>query len=215
MPVGALVMSANEGKWPANWPAVLEPFRKQARTIEIATGIQQNIYEIYFTNRAQFEEAWPVILKVKTPGSPVTLYSTNSPPPRDWGSLLTNSRAAVRIYGPAEGDAGGPTSAGANTAEAVQQRIKEGKVLHEGPPWPASLSTNGMLPEFVVAKEINGKLRWVPADFEKDKKAHRTLGFYNRARVDLDLVIDGHIIEVENLHLPDQTPVRDLRKAAN
>ncbi len=62
----------DRGSWPANWPAELEPLRKQARTLE---GPLQPLlhYAIPFTKREDFEAAWPHLLKVKTKGAPIIL----------------------------------------------------------------------------------------------------------------------------------------------
>jgi hypothetical protein len=214
----AAVMTRESGTWPKDWPADLEPLRSSARTIEVGTGIQQTIYEICFTNREDFERAWPAILKLANPASPglpgssVTLYSTNNPPPKDWGSLLRNDKPAVRIYAPTEGYAGGPSSGGATNAEdrmaALKRDIKEGRMLKAGPPWPEDIrSTNGALPEFVSIQEVGGKARWVAAD---PKKADTAPGFYNRARIDFDVVADGQIIDAQKLHLPAGMPLRKV-----
>src|SRR5712672_3132907 len=81
----AMFSTEERGQWPATWPKELEPFRSHARTIEEASGTQENIYEIRFESREEFERVWPVILKLKTPGAPVTLYTTNNLPPKAWG----------------------------------------------------------------------------------------------------------------------------------
>src|SRR5215217_5792635 len=98
-----LVTTQETGTWPADWPKELEPLRKSARTVGVATGIQQNIYEITFADRETFEKVWPTILKVKTPGAPLTLWKVATTPPTAWGSLLNNAAPAVRIYAPSEG----------------------------------------------------------------------------------------------------------------
>src|SRR5258708_4199665 len=67
----ALVMTQDKGTWPADWPKALEPLRANARTIEVANGTQENVYEITFTDRDTFEKIWPTILALKTPGAPL------------------------------------------------------------------------------------------------------------------------------------------------
>jgi len=207
----AMFTTEERGAWPATWPKELEPFRSHARTVGEASGTQENIYEIRFESRQEFERVWPVILKLKTPGAPVTLYTTNNPP-KTWGHFFRNDKPAVRLYAPSEGYAGGPSSGDASTGEAIQTQIKEGKMLHAGPPWPAEIfSTNGALPEFVLAREVEGKLRWVAADYQKDKKENKITGFYYRARVDLEIVIDGQAIDWNSIRLPAGTPIHDER----
>lgn len=199
----ALVGDSERGQWPTNWPKALEPFRTKARTVSIGTGIQQNIYEIRFTNRDEFERIWPTLLNLKSPGAPLTLYSTNSSPPKAWGSLLRNDHPAVRIYAPTDGYVRRPWSGEANTRADFEILVKEGKMLKAGPPWPAQITAaNGALPEFVVAEEVNGALQWTAVDSKEDKQATR--GFRYRARFDLDLVFDGQIIDLTRLKLPPE-----------
>src|SRR4051812_34151425 len=62
------------GYWPDDWPKAMEPLRAQARTIDVANGTQEQIYEITFKDRGQFEAAWPAILSVKTFSAPLRLY---------------------------------------------------------------------------------------------------------------------------------------------
>ena len=61
-----------KGTWPREWPQELEPLRKQSRTLEGPTRPSLH-YAIPFTNRAEFESAWPHILKVKSKGAPIVL----------------------------------------------------------------------------------------------------------------------------------------------
>lgn len=63
---------ADRGTWPKTWPAELEPLRKQARTL-VGPMVETSHYEIPFTKRAEFETAWPYLLKVKTKGAPIVL----------------------------------------------------------------------------------------------------------------------------------------------
>ena len=92
--------------------------------------------------------------------------------------------------------------------------LKEGKLktLSAEPPWPTNIiSASGELPEYVVSKEEDGIARWIAADLEKDRKENKISGFYYRARVDLELVVDGQIIDLDSMQLPDNTPIRDKR----
>lgn len=209
--VSALVMTSNEGMWPTTWPKELEELRKQARTIDVATGIQQHIYEIQITNREQFERVWPAILKVKTTNGLITIYRTNNPPPRSWGSLLTNGLPTVRIYAPTEGSLTAPGTSYPEpyTVDAVANLINDGKMLKAGPPWPATiLATNGALPEYVKSQEVNGRLEWMPANLQEEMtNIQKRAGFVYRARIDLDLVADGKVIDPDRLQIPHGTTV--------
>ena len=68
----ALYSVADKGAWPESWPKELEPLRKQSRTF-VGPVAPQPHYEIPFTNREEFESAWPKLLKVKSQGAPVFL----------------------------------------------------------------------------------------------------------------------------------------------
>jgi len=61
------------GAWPNSWPKELEPLRNQSRTLTHQTT---DIHEISFTNREEFESAWPHILGLKSKGAPITLLSS-------------------------------------------------------------------------------------------------------------------------------------------
>jgi hypothetical protein len=84
--------SVNEkGTWPTSWPKQLEPLRNQARS---ATGglVNQTFYEIPFTDRDQFEAAWPHLLSLKTNGSPLVLR------PSGHDLLSSPMKAGVRVF---------------------------------------------------------------------------------------------------------------------
>lgn len=70
--VFAMYSVNDRGIWPKTWPSELEPLRKQARTLE-GPEVPQRHYEIPFTDREQFEAAWPHLLRVKTKGAPIIL----------------------------------------------------------------------------------------------------------------------------------------------
>ena len=208
-----LVGISNEGQWPTNWPAQMDPLRKSARTISVATGIQENIYEIVFTNRAQFELVWPAIQKVKTPLSPVTIYKTNSPAPKGWGWILTNSQPSIRIYAPAEAIVGAPLEKTNTTS--FEKLTATGQMLKAGEPWPLEIQgTNGTLPEFVKIQHAGEDITWTPADLPSELNELRNhAGFLYRARIDLDVVVDGTIIQLNDLQFSFGTPVHDDRLA--
>lgn len=62
----------DQGAWPKSWPTELEPLRKQARTL---TGpmVDNRHYAIGFSDREQFEAAWPHLLKVRSKGTTIRL----------------------------------------------------------------------------------------------------------------------------------------------
>ena len=77
----SLVMTAQGGSWPNDWAVELEDVREQATTIDVATGLQERIYEIPLTDRDTFEAAWPGVLREKSPGGTLTLVSVGAPDP--------------------------------------------------------------------------------------------------------------------------------------
>jgi hypothetical protein len=88
---------SNHGTWPGEWPMELESLRKQSQTFE---GPQQPLlhYAIPFTDRAEFESAWPHILKVKSKAAPIILLRG----PSFW---LEGKSPGVCIHTPPKGHA--------------------------------------------------------------------------------------------------------------
>jgi hypothetical protein len=68
----ALYEVADTGTWPKTWPEELESLRKQAQTY-VGPEIQHEHYLIPFTDREQFEAAWPHLLTVRSKGAPIIL----------------------------------------------------------------------------------------------------------------------------------------------
>jgi hypothetical protein len=68
----ALYSVADTGTWPKTWPEDLEPLRKQSQTY-VGPMLAHEHYLIPFTDREQFEAAWPHLLKVKSQGAPIIL----------------------------------------------------------------------------------------------------------------------------------------------
>lgn len=201
-PSVALVMTHEGCTWPTDWPKALDEVRNSCFTIEVATGIQENIYEIVFDNREKFEKLWPVLLRVKTPGGALRLFRLNGPS-TSW--LTSDAQPAVRIFGPSEGVTMLPTAG--DERPDIDRLLKEGKALRSSPPWPAEIvSPTGALPEYVQALEVDGRLTWVPCD-----RDHRERGFLHRARVDLELVVDGSVIDLNRTQLPSNGAIIDRR----
>ncbi len=206
----AAVFVRDTGEWPKDWPAELEPLRAMSRTVGVATGIQQDIYEIPLADRATFDKIWPAILKLRTPESPITLSRVNAPPPPHWGELLNNAQAAIRIYAPTGGIVTLETTDPQQQVDYAKL-LTEGRALRAGPPWPDDLpGAQGELPEYVIAiKNDEGHLVWAPADpFAKDQP-HR--GFFQRARVEIELVVDGQTVDLNQIPLPGDAKIIDHR----
>ena len=62
----------DRGTWPAIWPKELEPLRKHSRTLEGPRQLLRH-YAIPFTDRDEFESAWPHIVEVKSKGTSIRL----------------------------------------------------------------------------------------------------------------------------------------------
>lgn len=190
----ALYEIANKGMWPKTWPEELDPLRKPARTME-HTSVA--IYEIPFTNRAEFEAAWPHILKVRSPKSPIIL--TSAP----YRKLGANIPAGVRIHAPLTGKLATPT--GSLYPAGAESSVPNGKFLRIGPPWPDQIKTeSGALPAYV--EQVDGKWKAYPPQPRQDPP--RDL---RRARTDIELIVDGTIVDLNRIPLPPRATVVDKR----
>ncbi len=203
----AMVIIHEQCTFPADWPKVLDEVANSCRMIEVATGIQETIYEIVFDDKENFEKLWPVLLSLKTPGAPLRLFKVQILPNLPEHSLTSNAKPAVRILGPADGVNIAPSEAG-NEPRYVEQLLEEGKALRSSPPWPAGIvSANCELPEYVQSVvEEDGRMTWVPGDRNRLDR-----GFLCRARVDLELVADGSVIDLNRTQLPSDGPIIDRR----
>ncbi|MHC4489460.1 MAG: hypothetical protein ACYSW7_09855 [Planctomycetota bacterium] len=196
--VYALYEITNEGAWPKNWPKELEPLRKQSRTL---VHSQLCIHEISFTRRAEFEAAWPHILAVKSKKAPLILLSS---PDRKLGKTI---KVGVRILSPRTGTL--VTPKGTHYPPGAESVIRDGKFLKIGPPWPDHIkSESGGLPKYVVYEND----KWVPYT-QKKAKEYSTKNPYKirRARIDIELVVDGDIVDLNRIPLPPDTPIIDKR----
>ena len=147
-PVYALYSIADTGVWPKSWPKELEPLRKQARTIS-GPRFGPTVYEIPFTNREDFEAAWPHILKLKSKGASVILLRG------------PHTRHKLWPFGP----------------------IKAGvRILSPSGPYP-------------------------PGYADRAKRAGVTL----RTVTDIELIVDGDIVDLNRIRLPADTPFIDKR----
>lgn len=177
------------GLWPADWPKPLESCRDRARTFEISTGVRENVYEIGFRTSEEFDRVWPALLQLKSAGAPLRVRNVliRSEKSED---LFVNDKPAVRIYTPVYGSSA--------------QR-PGGRMLPVGPPWPESINMpNGSLPEYVVLSQDG--MTWDPAIGEVPS------GFQHRARIEIELVADGEIINFDRVMVPLGTPILDYRQ---
>jgi hypothetical protein len=191
----AMYSVSNKGRWPEAWPWPLEGLRGDARSYEHDAEV---IHEIPFADREQFESKWPFLLSVKTPHAPLKLLKS----PDKWlGNAFV---AGVRIRSPLTGHL--VTPGGTTYRPGAETAIKDGKFLKIGPPWPDYLkSADGELPEYVIIED--GK--WKAQDPKKLK--HPIFFGLWRARTDIDLIVDGKIVDLNRIPLPAGTPIVDKR----
>ncbi len=181
------------GSWSKNWPKELDPLREQSRSLY---HTRTAIHVIPFTNREEFEAAWPHILSVKSKESPLTLSNRQGWP------FDKESKCGVSIYTPRTGKLVTPD--GTNYPANSEEHIPDGKFLRIGPPWPDSIkSESGELPKFVVQE--NGK--WAPYSKEKHGETRSVI----RARTEIALFVDGEIVDLNRVPLPADTPIVDKR----
>jgi hypothetical protein len=208
-PGQCLVFTRHGGSWPSDWPAELEPLRGNAITIDVGTGTQEQIYEITFESSDEFIKAWPALLQVRTPGSPLRLRQVTKSEPQkgSWESIASNSKPKVRIYAPISNSNRKPRVADYGSDKPTPDKQPKMLPFTLGPPWPQELLTReGGLPEYVHAIPQDGKAVLVAV-----KSNERPRGFGYRARVDIELVVDGKVIDLNRIKLPKDALVIDHR----
>ena len=89
------ILVVGQGNWPQAWPQELHSLRKQSTTIA-GPSLAQQKHIIPFTEREQFEAAWPHLLKVRTPGSAITLRLVSSTKPTGSGQRA-HPRVLVQV----------------------------------------------------------------------------------------------------------------------
>jgi hypothetical protein len=145
----ALYTVADTGTWPDRWPSELEPLRKQSRTY-VGPLILHEHYLIPFTDRDQFEAAWPHLLKVKSQGAPIILVRA---PKSDF------------------------------------MQIRPAGVLIHSPPAGHDKRAN---PEAPLRGQSSVRATWMWTTY-------------------IELVVDGHIVDLNRILLPPDTPIIDER----
>lgn len=133
--LGVILLSASQlyaeygvedrGSWPDTWPRELEALRKQSRTLEGPLRPFLH-YAIPFAKRETFEAAWPHLLQVKTPGSPIVLRRG----PSFW--IGGEAKAGVCVHTPPKGQApiADPTKVGVNRERTIYiELIVDGEIV--------------------------------------------------------------------------------------
>jgi hypothetical protein len=115
--VYALYEVSNEGTWPKTWPKELESLRAQSKTL-VGPEVLQSHYLIPFTNREQFEAAWPYLMKVKSKRAPIILVRG---PKTDFFEIKP---AGVIVRSPPEGQNKNPATPEAPIAGVENARVR-------------------------------------------------------------------------------------------
>ena len=186
---GLMVMSEG-GSWPRNWPASLEPFRTRAATGHFMAGSQATYYYIEFETRNEFESVWPSLLKLKSKGAPLTLHTVDpySTDPNDKRVLYTKPQ--VVIVCPASG---------------YYREMPDGQYGHLAK-WSKDIEPmlNGGVPPQFVGKDSTDRWRTDPNKYSSE--------ILQQARIELTLYIDGNVIDLNRIRLPQSTLINDYRK---
>jgi hypothetical protein len=152
------------------------------------------MYHIPFTDRAQFEAAWPHFLSIAAEGSPLTLsrgHDRWTAVDFDAGVVVfTPNTGKLMVFGEKEVKVCLP---------GAESSIPGGKFLKVGPPWPDEIKDkSGGLPEYVVA---DGN-KWRPITVQEMRDDLRSAFRVQRARTEIRLIVDGRIVDLNRIRLP-------------
>ena len=200
------------GEWSEEWAEELEPLRRDAFTWSWRMAYRAHTYYIPFEDRDTFERYWPLLLSLKSKGGRLVLRSVETE--LDDPSILESSTP----------DLSAPWSIRFSESETLLRGCLVPHVrilapfpdgwaslkLKVGPPWPEYvLSPSGELPEYVRVEEVNGKKRWAAS------QTNTGPGWCTRARIDLELILDGETINLNRIPLPADTLIVDERRLGN
>ena len=185
----AAVFIRYTGDWPETWPKALEPLRKQSKTYRRGIPLtEETVYVIAIHNKAEFKRAWDALLKVKSAQAPITLLDKSSGRPSPGSEIDLENFPVIRVRAPNRGGVGHPG----------------GQTLKFGPPWPKRLrNDDGSLPEFVHFVQAGDRIDWA---------AGKGGSFSYRCRTELEVVVDGEIIDYGSITIPEGTSVVDRRE---
>lgn len=170
---------------PDSWPAELRSLGNRTKEIGVQHGIQETDYEIPFYSAEEFEKAWPHILSLKSKGAPLILEKS----PSTYGVSGSTLEVGVRVLCPpgTEIVGGDPTGKARYVFNLPWQDPKPDESIES--------------PEYI---EMEGG-KWV------SQKDGQPLTEGVRARVDVVLVVDGKVIDLNRIKLPENTTIIDHR----
>lgn len=193
-------LSSPFGDWPKNWPKELELFRERAESVSygVVPGVVTQYYIIEFQTPEEFERVWPAVLRLKSKGAPLTLRTPDEPKMDPNDSQIVHDTPQVWIVCPPPDD------------EIQYELLPDGKYRLNGP-WTKDFdSSDGVLPERVVKLKKDGI--WVAWDGRHSYDDYEAPAEIPQARVELRLYVDGEVVNLNRIRLPEDTPIVDKRK---
>lgn len=192
-----LMMVKEGGDWPKNWPQELEALRKNATTGNFFAGSEAILYYIEFKNRKQFEHAWPFLLKLKSKGAPLSLMSVDLPKTDPNDKSVRHTLPTAVVVCPTQGD---------------YTKMPDGSYSHRAE-WTEDIESqlsDNILPQLVGKCKTTKKWSVVASPVDSDSIVRYR--FIQQARIEIQLYVDGDVIDMNRIHLPENTSIQDRRK---
>jgi hypothetical protein len=192
----ALTVYGPVSAWPKSWPGEFNDYLDDALHVNPPSLLMREIrYDIHFDEREAFERLWPAVLKVVTDGAPLTLRAFK---PNDGPSALDRfySKPYLSISVP-------PTIAiPQSMPPSLLPRKLEIVRLPSGEPT-----------EYVRWQDEG----WRPFEPKRPKnteelKQQLDRGPGIRARTEVTLYVDGNVIDLNRIPLPDHVPIVNERE---
>lgn len=211
-PVSALIGSHETGIWPKDWPTELEAYRARSSTGDFVADKLERVYCIPVNTREEFEVVWLAVQKVRSPNGTLTLLPA-MPKAKVQDQAPKIQQPKILITAPTHGAVlSDPISSitPQTTMSDLEAHVATGNALKVGSTWGENLTgPKGELPEYVGSQRgADGRLEWVDVS---SIKSSGPVGFSYRARVDLSLVVDGKVIDLNQIKLPHGITVIDKR----
>jgi hypothetical protein len=187
------------GDWPENWPKELEPFRERAESViyGIVPGVVTQYYIIEFQTRDEFERVWPVVLRLKSKGAPLMLKTPDEPKTDPDDSRIVHDKPTLMIVCPPPDD------------DTRYELMPDGTYTLIAP-WTKDFELpDGALPKHVVKRKKDGK--WIAWDGRHSYDDYEAPARILQARVELRLYVDGEVVNLNRIRLPEDTPIIDAR----
>lgn len=191
--VHARGVSTRGGDWPENWPQELEPFRERAESVSYGTTVWTQYYVIEFDSREAFESVWPTVLKLKSKDAPISLQTPDKPKSDPNDPRVVYDKPTLWIICPPRDD-------------GTYEQTSDETYQHIGP-WSEDLESLDTLPQYAGKQKKDGK--WVA--WKNSAPLSDYEGAARQARVELGLYVDGEIIDLNRIHIPKETPIKDNR----